>query len=173
MARAKPAPKRKPRQTLPLLGAAGASLAMVGGSSAATSTADVTPPRNDPQSLFVLGEEEISDVSLGTFYVFDQEIGIGLIDEKVAARCGGCRGCGGCAVARCGGRCGGGAAIVRCGGCGGGAAIVRCGVARCAVARCRCGVGCGVGVVGCVACGCSCAGSCWRWNGWNWTYVCW
>jgi len=160
MARAKPAPKRNRRRTLPVLGAAGASLAMVGGSSAATSTADVTPPRNDPQSLIILDEEEISDVSLGTFYVFDRENDLGLMDEKVAARCGGCRGCGGCAVARCG----------RCGGC---AAVVRCAVARCAVARCRCGWRCGVGVVGCASCGCSCVSSCWRWTGWNWTYVCW
>src|SRR5262245_24491050 len=118
MARAKPAPKRKARRTLPLLGAAGASLAMVGGSSAATFTADLTPPRADPKSLIILDEEEISDVSLGTFYVFDRENDIGWTDEKVAARCGGCRGCGGCAVARCG-RCGGGCAIVRCGRCGG------------------------------------------------------
>jgi hypothetical protein len=161
MARAKPVSKKNPRRALPLLGAAGASLAMVGGSSAATPTADVTPQHIDPHSLIILDEEEISDVSLGTFYVFDRESDIGLIDEKVAARCGGCRGCGGCAVARCG-RCGGGCAIARCARCGG-----------CAVARCRCGVRCGVGIVGCAACGCSCAGSCWRWTGWSWTNVCW
>src|SRR5215510_8451867 len=127
MARAKSAPKRKARRTLPLLGAAGASLAMAGGSSAATSTADVTPPRNDPMSLIILDEEEISDVSLGTFYVFDHESDIGLIDEKVAARCGGCRGCAAarCAAARC--------AAARC------ARVARCAAARCAaVARCRC-----------------------------------
>src|SRR5262245_14197996 len=164
MARAKPARKRNPRRTLPLLGAAGASLAMVGGSSAATTTADLTPPRNDLNSLFILDEEEISDVSLGTFYVFDRENNIGLLNEEtVAARCGGCRGCGGCAVARCGGRCGGGCAIARCARCGGG----------CAIARCSCGVGWGVGIVGCVACSCSCSGSCWRWTGWNWRWVCW
>jgi len=147
MARAKPASKRNSRRTLPLLGAAGASLAMVGGSSAAASTADVTPPRNDPHSLIILDEEEISDVSLGTFHVFDREHDIRLTDEKVAARCGGCRGCRGCAVARCG----------RCGGC--------------AIARCRCG--CGVGIVGCARCGCSCGGGCTRWNGWAWVNVCW
>lgn len=158
MARAKSNSKRNPRRSLPLLGAAGASLAMVGGSSAATPTADVTPPSNDPLSLIILDEEEIADVSLGTFYVFDQENDIRLTDEKVAARCGGCRGCRGCAVARCG-RCGG-CAIARCGRCGG-----------CAVARCRCGWG--VGIVGCARCGCSCGGGCTRWNGWAWVNVCW
>ena len=125
MARAKPASKRNSRRTLPLLAAAGASLAMVGGSSHSASTADVTPPRNDPHSLIILDEEEISDVSLGTFYVFDRERDIRLTDEKVAAAtaatASGSRGCRGGAVApaRCSGRCSGG----------------------CATSRCRCGVG--------------------------------
>ena len=50
MARAKPASKKNSRRTLPLSGAAG-SVTGDGGRlppSAAASTADVTPPRNDP-----------------------------------------------------------------------------------------------------------------------------
>jgi hypothetical protein len=72
--------------------------------------------------MVTLGDEEIADVSLATFHLFDKEdLGIGV---QVAWRgCGGCRGCRGCAGCR---------------GC-------RCGVG------CRCG-GCGVGFVGCAAC---------------------
>ena len=44
----------------------------------------------------MLSEEEISDVSLGTFYVFDKE-NAGKSGEQYAQRgCGGCRGCRGC-----------------------------------------------------------------------------
>ena len=168
MTRAKQVSKRKRRRsTLPLLGAAGASLAMAGGSSAAVPTADLPLPRNESLPLIVLDEEELTDVNLGTFYVFDRENDLGLIGDKVAARgCGGCRGGGGCAAARCAAaRCASGCAAARC-------AAGRCAVARCAAGRCGCGSGCGVGVVGCVSCGCSCSGSCYIWDGYRWNYVC-
>jgi hypothetical protein len=68
----------------------------------------------------MLSEEEIADVSLATFYVFDKEhAGTPYIGEKVAQKCGGCRRCGGCGRGcRCG--CGG----CGCGGCGCGGCCV-------------------------------------------------
>ena len=48
-----------------------------------------------PGHKFTLNEEEISDVSLGTFYVFDKETpGTPRLGDN-CPRCGGCRGCGG------------------------------------------------------------------------------
>ena len=165
MARGKQTSKRTRRRTaLPVLGAAGASLAMTGAASAALPADDV---QLYPDPAFVLDEEEISDVSLGTFYVFDRIVDRDILPVKVAARCGGCRGCGG--AGRCGG--GGRCAVARCGG--GRCAVARCG-GRCAVARCA-GCRCGVGVVGCRACGCTCSGcsgACWVVSGFGWAYVC-
>ena len=130
MARAKNSLKRNGRKrAAPALGIAGVSLAMAGGASASTAGSAVDVPVQDTvthHELF-LGEEEISDVSLSTFYVFDKEnTSTSLAGfEQVAwgCRCGGCRGCRcgfracRCGVhgCRCGWRgCGG------CGGCGGG-----------------------------------------------------
>ncbi len=118
MARAKQPSKRTRRsKAVPVLGIAGVSFAMAGGASAATggTAADIPAQTATPQHQLFLGEEEISDVSLSTFYVFDKEktAATKQLGEKTAwwgCRCGGCR-CGGC---RCGWRaCGG------CGGCGG------------------------------------------------------
>ena len=118
MARAKQTSKRNRRsKTVPVLGAAGLSLSLASGASASTGgqVADVTPQNSVPNHEIFLGEEEISDVSLSTFYVFDKENAAQpQLGEKVAwgcrCGCGGCR-CGGC---RCGWRgCWG------CGGCGG------------------------------------------------------
>jgi len=158
MASAKRGSKQKRGRTaLPFLGAAGASLAMAGGASASAVPPENLPAQKAvPHPVVVLGEEELSDVSLATFYVLDQE-DQAYLGVKVAQRCGGCRGCGGrgCAAARC--------AAARC-------AVARCG-GRCAVARCRCGVG----VVGCARCGCSCSGCsgvCWSWLVTGWIWVC-
>jgi hypothetical protein len=75
-------------------------------------TADI--PRSDtisPNQRFVLGEEEMADISLATFYLFDKENAgsdVQLAAVVVRRGCGGCRGCRGCrAVRGCGG-CGGG-----------------------------------------------------------------
>jgi hypothetical protein len=110
MAQTKRASKRKSRRIgLPALGAAGMSLMMAGGASATAPTTNV-PSLQDTslRPAITLDEEEIADVSLGTFYVFDKEneprLGQGI---RLAAR-GGCGRCGGCAAARCGG-CAGGA----------------------------------------------------------------
>ena len=114
MSNAKPTPKRKRRaKAVHVLGAAGL-LSLAGGASAATSgapLADLPTQKVAPTHEIILGEEELSDVSLSTFYVFDKESAKPQVDQQVAwrgCRCGvGCR-CGGCG---CGWR--------RCGGCGG------------------------------------------------------
>src|ERR1700687_4051027 len=99
----KEASKRKRvTKTVPVLGAAGLTFSLVGGASAA-----VAPNQDQPQTpnlaaghQVMLGEEEIADVSLATFYVFDKEnTAAAKSGVQVAWRgCGGCggwRGCGG------------------------------------------------------------------------------
>ena len=121
MARAKNSSKRNSRKrAAPALGIAGVSLAMAGGASASTAGSAVDVPMQNTAThheLF-LGEEEISDVSLSTFYVFDKENDATLKAGVKTAYYRGCR-CGGCARScRCGWRgCGG------CGGCGGGCCL--------------------------------------------------
>jgi hypothetical protein len=74
------------------------SLSLAAGASAATAVPSADTPSGDtapPQ--ITLSEEEIADVSLGTFYVFDKEnAGTPRVGERFAQRCGGCRGCRGC-----------------------------------------------------------------------------
>ena len=74
------------------LGAAGLGLSLVGSSSASTMpTADVPQSDNtSPNQRLVLGEEEMADVSLATFHLFDREnLGSGV---QLARGCGGCGG---------------------------------------------------------------------------------
>src|SRR5215831_6867988 len=104
MAQTKRASKRRrQRIALPALGAAGVSLVMAGGASATAPTANV-PSLQDTSLLPVitLDEEEIADVSLATFYVFDKEnesrLGQGI---RLAAHCSRC-GCSCRVAARCG-----------------------------------------------------------------------
>ena len=111
MSRAKEASKRKRRgKAVPVLGAAGV-LSLAGGAAYAATTAPAAdlPSQGVNPHQTVLGEEEIADVSLSKFYVFDKEnAGKSELGEKMAWRgCGGCRGCRGCG---CGWR--------GCGGCG-------------------------------------------------------
>jgi hypothetical protein len=121
MPNAKQASKRKRRsKAVPVLGIAGVSLAMAGGASASTTgqVTDTQSQNTSPRHAVFLGEEEISDVSLSTFYVFDKENAAKpQAGEKVAwwggCRCGGCRCGGGCGWRGCGGGCGG----CGCGGC--------------------------------------------------------
>lgn len=150
MAHQKRASERKRRsKALPALGVAGLSLSLVSAASALPGGPAVDPSARSigDGHEFTFGEEEISDVTLATFYVFDKENvgepGSGV--ELVGHGCGGCRGCGHGCGRGCGGGCGHG-----CGGCGHG-----------------CGRGCGWG--GCVGiwwggCG-GCGGGgywCWR-----------
>ena len=63
------------RKLTPTLGAAGLSLSLAGGVSVASAapTADIQTQSTKVSHEITLYEEEISDVSLGTFYVFDKE----------------------------------------------------------------------------------------------------
>src|ERR1700675_87605 len=99
---------RKRKKAVLALGAAGVSLAMTGAASATAPATNV--PSQDNARRLILTEEEISDVSLATFQVFDRE-NPQLSQGIRVARGGGC-GCGhggggggGCAHA--GGGCGG------------------------------------------------------------------
>ena len=143
--------RKRLKKVAPVAGVVGASMALAGGTYAmgvANSSADVSARDTTLGPQINLSEEELSDVSLGTFYIFDKEE-MGKLGEQYAARCG-----------RCGGRCGG---VARCGG--------RCAVARCGVARCGGCRGCrGCAVGGCRSCitcagcsGCSC-GCCVSWG---------
>jgi hypothetical protein len=102
--------KRKRRsKALPVLGAAGLSLSLASTASAVPGGPAVnlsTSGNGDGNQVF-LGEEEIADVSLATFYVFDKE-GLGASSgsnvELVRHGCHGCHGCGGRGCHRgCGG----------------------------------------------------------------------
>ena len=101
--------KRSPKtnrrsKALPTLGFAGVSLSMASGACASTSEASAnTPPPSQNHEIF-LGEEEISDVSLATFYVFDKEnAGPPPLSQKLRLAVGGGAGCGcGCACTGCG-----------------------------------------------------------------------
>jgi hypothetical protein len=104
------------------LGTAGLGISLAGSASAhAIPTADIPQSDNiSPNQRFVLGEEEMADVSLATFYLFDKENADS--DMKLAAvvvrrGCGGCRGCRGCAVRGCGGCAGCGGCCARWGRC--------------------------------------------------------
>jgi hypothetical protein len=157
MPRVKQASKQK-RTTkaaaVKVLGAAGLSFSLVGSASASTMpTAGIPQSDNtSPNQRFVLSEEEMADVSLATFYLFDKEnVGSGVQLARGCGGCGGCRGGGGCGGCRGGGGCGG----FR--GCGGGGFV-----------GCRgCGGGCGCGgggfwfgaCAGCAACAGACCGS--------------
>jgi hypothetical protein len=130
MAKAKRATKRTTRRAAALaLGAAGVSLTMTGGASATAPTN--VPLRDDARRIF-LGEEEIADVSLATFHVFDRETESRLrqglrLAAGVQGGCGITRGCGpgGCVGASCaavgGGAPHGGGAAGGCAHAGGGA----------------------------------------------------
>ena len=130
MSRVKEVSKRK-RLTktagVPALGAAGLGLSLMG-SASALATADLPQSLNTtPNQRFVLDEEEMADVSLATFHVFDKENGTGGFTQ-VAMGGGGC-GCGtgkGCGCrgfsessegSGSGGRRGGGGCCASWGGC--------------------------------------------------------
>jgi hypothetical protein len=143
MSLTKQSAKRKRRRTaVPMLGAAGLSLSLASGASGAPA-ANIAARHADMSQEFILAEEEVSDVSLATFYVFNKE-NAGPFRPSVLLARGGCGGGGGCGGRGCGG-CGGR-------GCGGG-----CGGFRgCAGGGCGC-----VGFRGCGGCrGCVGFGGC-------------
>jgi hypothetical protein len=157
MPQAKRASKgKRPSKAVSVLGIAGLSLAAsTGGSPADMPSAPLAAPtagsaadifwQKTAFELPSLDEEEISDVSLATFHLFDKENlgnspGIQLAAMRTGCGCGhgcggargcgcahgwggGCRGCRvggcrGCRVGACGGGCGGGCGWGGCGGCG-------------------------------------------------------
>jgi hypothetical protein len=155
MTQAKHTSKRKRRsKAVPMVGIAGVSLAMAGGASAATAypTANLPSQGIAPSHEITLGEEEFSDVSLATFFVFDKETaGAPELGANVQLARGGGRG-GGCGGRGGGCRGGGGR------GCGGRG----CGGHGCGGHGCG-GGGCGLGGCGCWGgCGCGC---CISWGG--------
>jgi hypothetical protein len=92
--------KRTTKAAGAVLGAAGLGLSLVGNASASTMpAADIPHDNTSPNQRFVLGEEEMADISLATFHVFDKEnLGSGV---QVAYRgCRGCRGCRACGAVR-------------------------------------------------------------------------
>ena len=92
MSHSKPASTRKRiRKAVPLLGAAGLSLSLAGGVSAASAapTADIQTQNSKASHHAILYEEEISDVTLGTFNVFDKEK-IGTFRRGLKLAQGGC-----------------------------------------------------------------------------------
>jgi hypothetical protein len=177
MTQARRSSKRKRGKSTLALGAAGVSLAMTGAASATAPTTHV--PSQDNARRFILAEEEISDVSLMTFQVFDRE-NPPLSQGIRVARGGGCGGCG-CGHGGGGGGCaragvGGGCAHAAVGGCA--AFGGRCAVGRCAIGgRCACRGGCAcIGAfIGLACLGCAgCAGTCWQWDPYlgEWVSIC-
>src|SRR3954465_3398170 len=99
--------KRK-SEVVPAVGIVGLSLSMAGGASAAAAlpvgdlSAQEVALRPEVSAGLQLHEEEIADVSLATFYLFDKEEASATRDGNVqlagwrGCRCGGWRGCRGC-----------------------------------------------------------------------------
>src|ERR1700746_2796933 len=95
MPRVKQASKQKrttKATTVKVLGAAGLGLSLASSASASTMPAAGLPQSDStsPNQRFVLGEEEMADVSLATFHLFDREN----FGGGVQLARGGCGGCG-------------------------------------------------------------------------------
>ncbi len=74
MLHAKQASSRKRKsKAIPILGAAGLSLSVASGAAIGGPATDILTPKAGVSHEITLCEEEISDVSLATFYVFDNE----------------------------------------------------------------------------------------------------
>jgi hypothetical protein len=94
----KSAKQRTRSKGLPALGIAG--LTLLAGASAALAHPSLDQTTDSGSNKVVLGEEEISDVSLATFYVVDREGqgGVRRVRVAIGGGCGcGC-GCGACAA---------------------------------------------------------------------------
>jgi hypothetical protein len=100
MSHAKPSKRRT--KVVPVLGAAGLSLSLAGEAPAATGalTALMATPNNEARQELTLGEEEIFDVTLATFYVVNKENATLQPGPRFAmGGGGGCGCCAGCAAA--------------------------------------------------------------------------
>jgi hypothetical protein len=150
-----PSTRKRRSKALPVLGAAGLSLSLASGASAVPGGPAAVMPTSDTGdgNQVTLGEEEISDVSLATFYVFDKESEDTAQPsvQLVGHGCGGCHGCGGRGCHGCGG----------CGGCHHGCGCHGCG-------------GCHHGGCGCVSFffgGCGGCGGCGGYSGGYWCWI--
>ena len=83
--------RKRRRAAVPALGAAGLLLSLASGAPGAPA-ADMSARNSDTGREVVLAEEEVSDVSLATFYVFDNE-NAGAFRRGIKFAGGGC-GCG-------------------------------------------------------------------------------
>jgi len=152
-------------KAVPALGMAGLSLSLASGATA--STGEAVDVLSTSHEIF-LGEEEVFDTSLSTFFTFDKENGEQTShaqDLKLAKGGGGCGGGykGGCGGAAMGVRGPTGAMGVKGWGCKGFQHHCRCAFFR----RCF-GCGCS-GCGGCWGCG-----TCWIWTPtWGWINTCW
>jgi hypothetical protein len=109
------------------VGAAGLGLSLAGSGPASATLVANTPQSDDisPNQRWLLNDEEMSDVSLATFHLFDKE-NLDLGGQQVAVIVRGCGGCRGCRACRgCGWR-----GCAGCGGCGGCGCCARWGRCR-------------------------------------------
>jgi len=90
--------ERGRRRVVTALGAVAGALSLAGGASASSPAGDIPTQNSAP---VILAEEEISDVSLSTFYVFDKEnapihgVRLAQVSIQLGHGHGGCnRGCG-------------------------------------------------------------------------------
>ena len=85
--------RRNGKEAVTVLGAVGISLSLAGGASAATAVPAMKESSRPvaPGSEITLSDEEVADVSLATFYVFDKESENPPHGWRFAG--GGCRGC--------------------------------------------------------------------------------
>src|SRR5271169_6799628 len=83
--------------TVTVLGAAGLGFSLFGSASGSTMpTANIPQSDNtSPNQRLILGEEEMQDVSLATFHLFDKE-NVGSALRLARGGCGGCGRGGGC-----------------------------------------------------------------------------
>jgi hypothetical protein len=95
---AKKSTKRKVRsKTMPVLGVAGITFSLLTGGSAALAHPSLEQPSAGHSHDVVLKDEEVSDVSLATFYAFDREDQGGVPRLRLAAgiSCAACATCAG------------------------------------------------------------------------------
>ena len=98
MSQVKRSKAKRSKTALSVFGVAGLSLAATTAGTTTESIAGVPSPATAPSQVFTLGEEEISDVTLATFHLFDKES----VDQSrsllhlTRCGCGGCGRCGGC-----------------------------------------------------------------------------
>ena len=177
--------RKSRRKAVPALGAAGLSLSL-SSSGWALSAEDLPQWNTAGNHEIMLGEEEMADVSLATFHVFDNKSGppLGRGVRLAAGGHGGCGGCGhggggGCAHAGCAGCAHAGFAGCAHAGCGGCARVGGChgcfGHGCGHGCRCRGGCRCSGIFIGasCLGCGVD-YGTCYQWDPYlgRWISVC-